>query len=69
MASCCFNQAYNGRRQRVLDGPSPEEVMRERLTENKQLANPSHEPPADPCVLPRALMVVEAAKEVPQPGN
>jgi transposase InsO family protein len=64
-----FNQAYNARRQRVLEGRSPEDVVRERLRRRKQLANASHEPPADPCVLPRALMVVEAAKEVSQPDS
>jgi transposase InsO family protein len=64
-----FNGAYNVRRQRVLDGRSPEEVVRERLALDKRLANPSYQPPADPCVLPRALLVVEAAKEVSQPDN
>jgi transposase len=64
-----FNQAYNARRQRVLDGRSPEEVVRERLRRRKQLASSRYEPPADPCVLPRALLVVEAAKEVSQPDN
>jgi transposase len=64
-----FNQAYNARRQRVLDGRSPKDVVRERLAQDKQLASPSYEPPADPCVLPRALMVVEAAKEVSQPDS
>jgi hypothetical protein len=64
-----FNQAYNARRQRVLDGRSPEEVVRERLAENKQLASPRYEPPADPYVLPRALLMVQAAKEVSQPDN
>ena len=64
-----FNQAYNARRQRVLDGRSPEEVVRERLAQGKRLASPSYEPPADPCVLPRALLLVEAAKEVSQPDT
>jgi transposase len=64
-----FNQAYNARRQRVLEGRSPEDIVRERLRRRKQLANASYEPPADPCVLSRALMVVEAAKEVSQPDS
>jgi transposase-like protein len=64
-----FNQAYNARRQRVLEGRSPEDVVRERLRRCKQLTSPRYEPPADPCVLPRALLVVEAAKEVPQPDS
>ena len=64
-----FNQAYNARRQRVLDGRSPEDVVRERLRRRKQLASSRYEPPADPCMLPRALLVVEAAKEVSQPDS
>ena len=64
-----FNSAYNARRQRVLGGRSPEEVARERLTQNRSLANPDHRPPADLCALPRALLVVERANEVSQPNS
>ena len=64
-----FNSAYNARRQRVLGGRSPEEVVRERLGQDTSLANPTYRPPADPCVLPRALLVVERAKDVSQPDS
>ena len=64
-----FNQAYNARRQRVLDGRSPEEVARERLAQDRGLANPGYRPPSDPCVLPRAMLVIERAKEVSQPDS
>jgi transposase InsO family protein len=64
-----FNQAYNARRQRVLDGRSPEEIVRERLARDDRLANPGHRPPADLCALPRALLVVERANEVSQPDT
>jgi transposase InsO family protein len=64
-----FNSAYNARRQRVLGGRSPEEVVRERLGQDTSLANPTYRPPADPCVLPRALLVVERAKDVSQPDT
>src|SRR4051812_9581916 len=64
-----FNQAYNARRQRVLDGRSPEEVVRERLAQDRGLANPGYRPPSDPCVLPRAMLVIERAKEVSQPDT
>jgi transposase InsO family protein len=64
-----FNQAYNARRQRVLDGRSPEEVVRERLARDDSLANPDHRPPSDLCALPRALLVVERANEVSQPDS
>jgi transposase InsO family protein len=64
-----FNQAYNARRQRVLDGRSPEEVVRERLARDRSLANPGHHPPPDPCVLPKAMLVIERAKDVSQPDT
>ena len=64
-----FNSAYNARRQRVLDGRSPEEVVRERLARDEGLANPGYRPPSDPCVLPRAMLVVERAKDVSQPDT
>ncbi len=62
-----FNSAYNARRQRRLDGRSPEEVVRERLARDRGLANPGYRPPADPCVLPKALLVVKRAKDVSHP--
>ena len=64
-----FNAAYNARRQRVLGGRSPEEVVRERLGRDPGLANPEHRPPADPRVLPKAMLVIERAKNVSQPDN
>jgi transposase len=64
-----FNAAYNARRQRVLDGRSPEQVVRERLARDEGLANRGHHPPPDPCVLPKALLVVERAKDVSQPDS
>ena len=64
-----FNRAYDARRQRVLDGRSPEEVVRERLAHDRGLANPGHRPPFDPCALPRAMLVIERAKDVSQPDN
>jgi transposase InsO family protein len=64
-----FNSAYNARRQRVLDGRSPEEVVRERLERDTSLANPGYRPPPDPCVLPKAMLVVEHAKDISQPDT
>ncbi len=64
-----FNAAYNARRQRVLGGRSPDEVVRERLEHGAGLTNPAYRPPPDPCVLPKALLVVERAKDVSQPDN
>jgi transposase InsO family protein len=64
-----FNAAYNARRQRVLDGRSPDEVVRERLVRGRGLANPGHHPPSDPCVVPKAMLVVERAKDVSHPDS
>jgi len=64
-----FNAAYDARRQRVLGGRSPEQVVRERLARDRSLANPGYHPPPDPCVLPKALLVVERAKDASQPDS
>ena len=64
-----FSSAYNARRQRVLSGRSPEEVARERLAHDPGLTNLGYQPPSDPCLLPKALLVVECAKDVSQPDN
>jgi transposase InsO family protein len=64
-----FSRAYNARRQRVLGGRSPEEVVRERLHRKESLANPAYRPPPDPCVVPKAMLVLERAKDVSQPDS
>jgi transposase InsO family protein len=64
-----FNRAYNARRQRVLGGSSPDEVVKQRLRREPGLANPGYHPPPDPCVLPKAMLVVERAKDVSQPDT
>ena len=63
-----FNQAYNMRRQRVLKGASPEQVVQRRLAAEPTLANRRFKPP-DSDALPPALQVVAAAKEVSHPDN
>src|SRR4051812_14047333 len=64
-----FNQAYNARRQRVLKGRSPERVVSERLRVLPAHTNPSHDPPFDPCSLPKALQVIASAKDVSHPDT
>src|SRR3954466_11689661 len=64
-----FNQAYNGRRQRVLKEQSPERVVQERLGAVPVRANPSHDPPFDPRILPKALQVIARAKDVSHPDS
>jgi hypothetical protein len=63
-----FNRAYNGRRQRVLKGRSPDMILRERLKPKPELAKPITKPP-DPDAPPKALKVVAAAKEVSHPDK
>ena len=63
-----FNQAYNKRRQRVLNGASPQQVVQQRLTAKPELANPRFRP-SDPNALPQALQVVAAASEVSHPDS
>ena len=67
-----YNLAYNARRQRVLNGRSPDDVVRERLREKPQLANSAYHPP-DPghvaVVTAEAQRAVISAKEVSQPEN
>ena len=64
-----FNQAYNARRQRVLGGRSPEIVVHERLGALPARTNPNHDPPFDPCSLPKALQVITRAKDVSHPDS
>jgi transposase InsO family protein len=63
-----FNQAYNRRRQRVLGGASPEQMVQQRLALRPELANPRFRPP-NPNALPQALQVVAAASDVSQPDS
>ncbi len=63
-----FNQVYNRRRQRVLKGRSPDEVVQRRLAAEPKIANLRFKPP-DPDALPQAPQVVAAAKEVSHPDS
>jgi hypothetical protein len=63
-----FNQAYNRRRQRVVTGRTPEQVVQRRLAAEPKLANRRYKPP-NPGALPPALQVVAAAKEVSHPDT
>jgi hypothetical protein len=53
----------------VLGGHSPEEVVDERLRQEQDLANAGYRPPPDPCALPKAMLVLERAKDVSQPDT
>jgi hypothetical protein len=64
-----FNSAYNARRQGVLDERSPDEIVRERLEHSARLTNTAYRPPSGPCVMPKAMLVIERAKDVSQPDS
>jgi len=53
----------------VLGGKSPAEIVKERLRQDRGLANAGCRPPFDPCALPRAMLVIEHAKDVSQPDS
>ena len=64
-----FNAAYNARRQRVLDGKTPDQVVAERLKARRKLANPKPHGRAGPDDVAGARLIAEAAKEVSQPDT
>jgi len=64
-----FNAAYNARRQRVLNGKTPDQVVAERLKARRKLANAKPHGRAGPDDIAKARLIAEAAKEVSQPDN
>jgi transposase InsO family protein len=64
-----FNAAYNARRQRVLEGKTPEQVVTERLQLRRKLARGEPEGQARPADIALARDIVEAAKDVLQPDT
>src|SRR5918997_354092 len=64
-----FNAAYNARRQRVLDGKTPDQVVAERLDARRKLANAKPHGRAGPADIARARLIAEAAKDALQPDS
>jgi transposase InsO family protein len=64
-----FNAAYNARRQRVLGGKTPDQVVAERLKARRKLTNARPHGRAGPDDIAKARRIAEAAKEVSQPDN
>ena len=64
-----FNAAYNARRQRVLDGKTPDQVVAERLKARRKLARAKPEGRAGPEDIAKARLIADAAKEVSQPDS
>ena len=62
-----FNAAYNARRQRVLDGKTPNQIVAERLPARRQFAPAKTHGRAGPDEIAKARRIAEAAKEVSQP--
>jgi transposase InsO family protein len=66
-----FNAAYNVRRQRVLNGKTPDQIIAECLEARPQLSKPkgTSQGRAGPCDITKARFIAQAAKEVSQPDN
>jgi transposase InsO family protein len=64
-----FNAAYNARRQRVLNGKTPDAVVTERLKVRRKLANAKPHGRAGPDDIAKARLIAEAANEVSQPDT
>jgi hypothetical protein len=64
-----FNAAYNARRQRVLEGRTPDQVVAERLKARRKLARATPEGRAGPEDIAKARLIADAAKEVSQPDS
>ena len=55
---------FNARRQRVLGGKTPDQVVAERLKARRMLANQKPHGRAGPADIESARLIVEAAKDV-----
>ena len=64
-----FNSVYNARRQHVLDGRTPDQVVTERLEAQPKLARTAPSGRAGPCDTTKARLIADRAKEVSQPDN
>ena len=64
-----FNTACNARRQRVLDGSTPNQVTAEHRTGKPELASPAPHGRAGPCDATKVRLIADAAKEVSQPDS
>ena len=61
-----LRRAYNARRQRVLDGKTPDQIVAERLKAMHTPAKAKSHGRAGPCDTTKARLISEAAKEVSQ---
>ena len=61
--------AYNARRQRMLDGRTPDQVAAERIKAKSELARLDPHGRAGPCDTTKARLIADRAKEVSQPDT
>jgi transposase InsO family protein len=64
-----FNAAYNARRQRVLQGRTPNQAVAERLAVRRKLRGTKPAGQAGPHDIAKARIIVENAKDVSQPDT
>ena len=64
-----FNAAYNARRQRVLNGQTPDQIVGERLKAQRKRAKAKPHGRAGPCDTTKARLIAERAKEASQPDT
>jgi transposase InsO family protein len=64
-----FNAAYNARRQRVLDGKTPDGSSPSASEARRKLARGKPEGRAGPDDIAKARLIAEAAKEVSRPDS
>ncbi len=64
-----FTAAYNARRQRVLDGSMPDQIVAEHLNSEPKLARAAPNGRAGPCDITKARLIADRAKEVSQPDS
>jgi transposase InsO family protein len=64
-----FNAAYNARRQRVLQGRTPNQVVAERLAARQTLRGTRPSGQAGLSDIAKACLIVEAAEDVSQPDT
>ena len=64
-----FKRAYSARRKRVLGSKTPSQCVAERFTARSDRTNPTPRGRAGLCDATEARLIVDRAKEVPQPES
>lgn len=64
-----FNHAYNRRRQRVLNGHTPCQIVEEHIMASAKLANPHYRPTKQEDIMDKVDNIIFYANEVSQPDS